>query len=281
MASMNTDPKRFTYFGALWQSFFSRSLYIDVAKRWRGAAFLYLLLIVILGWLPELAKRQMSLERLRGEWADGLIRQVPAISITDGIASADVETPYFIRDPKDGKVLAIIDFTRQYTNLDNTSAVVLLTRKHVICKKSRLETRTYNLSAVKHFAIDQTRARRWVYLFLTWIVVLTAPLVIALSYGFRIGQALIYAALGMVFANSFHVQLTYSTLLRIACVALTPVVIFTTVTALLPMFRAFPWLGGWLIHLVIAVLYIRFAVKACAAEPVESPSAPSVSAPLA
>lgn len=278
---MNTEPKRFTYFGALWQSFFSRSLYIDVAKRWRGGAFLYLLLVVTLSWLPELAKRQMSLEQLRGDRADGLLRQVPAISITDGVASADVETPYFIKDPKDGKVLAIIDFTKHYRNLENTSAVVLLTRKHLVLKRSRWEARTYNLSAVKHFAIDQARARRWVYLFLTWIVVLTAPLVIALSYGFRIGQALIYAALGMAFANSFHVKLTYGALLRIACVALTPVIIFTTVTDLLPLPRTFPWLGGWLIHLVIAVLYIRFAVKACAARPAEPPSAPSASAPLA
>ena len=278
---MDRDPRGFTYVDALWQSFFSPALYVDVARRWQGIGFLYLLLIVTISWLPDLVKMQASLQEWNRTAAEGLIRQVPAIDISDGAASADVDTPYFIKDPKDGKVLAIIDFTKHYRNLENTSAVVLLTRKHLVLKRSRWEARTYNLSAVKHFAIDQARARRWVYLFLTWIVVLTAPLVIALSYGFRIGQALIYAALGMAFANSFHVKLTYGALLRIACVALTPVIIFTTVTDLLPLPRTFPWLGGWLIHLVIAVLYIRFAVKACAARPAEPPSAPSASAPLA
>jgi len=278
---MNTEPKRFTYFDALWQSFFSRSLYIDVAKRWGGVGFLYLLLIVVIGWLPDLVKMQIGVQDFRGEAVEGLIRQVPAINITDGVASANVETPYCIKDPKDGKVLAIIDFTGQYTNLENTTAAALLTRKEAVLKQSGRETRTYNLSGVKHFAIDQTRVRHWVHLFVTWIVVLIAPFVIVFTYAFRICQALIYAALGMAFANWFHVKLTYSTLLRIACVALTPVIIFTTVTGLFPLPRTFPRSLLWLIHLAIAVWYISFGVKACATEPAEFPPTPSASAPLA
>jgi len=278
---MDTEPRRFSYFDALWQSFFSPSLYIDVAKRWHGVGFLYLLLIVVISWLPDLAKMETSLQQLRGDSSEGLIRQVPAISITDGVASANVETPYFIKDPKDGKVLGIIDFSGQYTNLENTSAVVLLTRKEVTTKQSGRETRTYNLSGVKHFAIDQTRVRHWVNLFLTWFTVLITPFVIVFTYGFRIVQALIYAALGMALANGFHVKLTYSTLLRLACVALTPVVIFTTVTDLIPVFRALPRPLVFLIHLAIAVWYLSVAVKACATEPAVSPSTPSASAPQA
>jgi hypothetical protein len=53
---MNAESRRFTYLDALWQSFFSHSLYLDVASRWRGVGFLYLLFIVILGWVPDLAK---------------------------------------------------------------------------------------------------------------------------------------------------------------------------------------------------------------------------------
>jgi len=35
---MDAEPKRYTYLDTLWQSFYSQSLYIDVAKRWRGGA---------------------------------------------------------------------------------------------------------------------------------------------------------------------------------------------------------------------------------------------------
>ena len=138
---MDAESKRFTYLDALWQSFFSPSLYVDVARRWSGVGFLYLLLIVVLSWVPDLAKLQMGFRQMRGESAEALIRQVPAITISDGVASADVETPYFIKDPKDGKVLAIIDFTEKYTDLENTSAVLLLTRKDLITKQSGKETR--------------------------------------------------------------------------------------------------------------------------------------------
>jgi hypothetical protein len=278
---MNMEPKRFNYFDALWQSFFSRSLYIDVAKNWHGVGFLYLLLIVIISWVPDLAKMQIGVQEFRADAAEGFIRQLPAIKITDGVASTEVETPYFIKDPKSGDVVAIIDFTGQYTGLDNTSAKMLLTRKEVITKKSERETRSYSLAGVKDFTLDQTRVRRWVYIFATWLVVVITPFVIVFTYGFRICQVLIYAALGMAFASSFHVKLTYSTLLRITCVALTPVVIFTTVTDLFPMLRTFPRLLVWPIHLAIALFYIGFAVKACASEPAGFPSTPSAAAPLA
>jgi hypothetical protein len=113
---MDVEPKRFTYFDALWQSFFSRSLYIDVAKRWGGVGFLYLLFIVIIGLLPSTAKLQIGLQQIRGDEAEGILRQIPEITITDGVASTNVETPQFIKDPHNGKVLAIIDFTGRYTD---------------------------------------------------------------------------------------------------------------------------------------------------------------------
>ena len=278
---MNAEPKRFNYLDALWQSFFSHPLYVDVARRWRGVGFLYLLLLVILSWLPDFAKMQSGLEHLRGEASEGFIRQVPALNITDGVASADVATPYFIKNPKDGKVLAIVDFTGKYTNLDDTPAVVLLTRTEVITKQSGRETRSYSLSGVKHFSIDQNRVRRWFQLFVAWFVALITPFVICCSYAFRICQALIYAAVGLAFANSFHVKLAYDTLLRIACVALTPVIIFSIVTDLLPGFRTFPRPILWLIDIAIAVWYVSFGVKACATEPPEFPPSETTSAPLA
>jgi len=271
---MNTEAKRFGYVDALWQSFFSGPLYVDVAKRWHGLGFLYLLLIVIIGWLPDLGKMQTSMQQLRGEEAEAYIRQVPPVTITDGVASSEVETPYFIKDPKSGKVLAIMDFTGQYTSLDNTSAVLLLTRKEVMSKQSGAETRTYNLSGVKSFHLDQARVRHWVDLFRTWIVAVIAPFVIAFTYAFRIVQALIYAGVGALFANSFHVKLPYSALLRVACVALTPVIIFTAVWDLLPIPKAFPTIAVWLIRLAIALAYIHLAIKAYAAEPVNGPAPP-------
>ena len=277
---MDAEPKRFNYIDALWQSFFSPLLYVDVAKRWRGVGFVYLLLIVVISWAPDLAKLHIDLQAWRGEAGEAYIRQIPAITITKGVASADVETPCFIKDPKDGKVLGIIDFTGQYTSLENTSAVVLLNRKEVTSKQSGNEVRTYSLSGVEHFSIDQNRVRRWVQLFLTWFVVFIAPWVIVFTFAFRIVQALVYGAVGMAFANSFRVKLTYSALLRLTCVALTPVVFITTAAEFLPLHYPFPRFWAWMFHVALALFYLGFAVKACATAAVASPPTPASPAPL-
>jgi hypothetical protein len=276
---MDGEPKRFGYLDALWQSFFSSPLYADVARHWRGVGFLYLLLVVIISWAPDLVKMQIGFQQARGGPAERYIRQVPAITITDGVASADVETPYFIKDPDNGKTLAIIDFTGKYTDLENTTAVFLLTRKDVITKQSGRETRTYSLAGVKQFAVDPARLRSWANIFFNLFVAVIAPFVIVFSFVFRIVQALIYAAVGMAFASMYHVKLGYETLLRLTCVALTPVIIFTTVTDLLLVHHTVPRPLLWLVHLAIAIWYVSFAVKSCPAVPLESSPAPA--APLA
>jgi hypothetical protein len=277
---MDGESKRFSYIDALWQSFFSRALYADVAQRWRGLGFLYLLFIVVLGWVPSLVKMQVAMEHARSGSSEALIRQVPAITITDGTASADVETPYFIKDPSDGKILAIIDFTGQYTSLEGTSAALLLTRHNLVTKQSGQEIRSYDLSGVKHFSLDQAHVRRWWSLLLTWLVVLITPFAIGFAYAFRICQALVYAAVGMAFASRYRVPLNYSALLRIACVAVTPVIAVIALTDLLPLPPSFPHSLLWLMHIVIAIWYIAFGVKACAAEPVEFVPPPSPPAPV-
>lgn len=275
------ETKRFNYLEAIWQSFFSPALYADVGLRWRGVGFLYLLLIVIISWVPDLAKMEIGAQEFGSSAAEGYLQQLPAINITDGVASASVDTPYFIKDPKTGEVDAIIDFTGKYTDLDNTTAKMLLMRKSVIMKQSKDQTKVYSLAGVKNFSLDQEHVRHWIHLFVTWIVVVMAPIVIIFTYAFRIVQALIYAALGMAFASSFRLKLTYGTLVRITCVALTPVIIFTMATDLIPMHRTFPRTLVWLVHIAIAVIYLRFGVKACVVKPDEPAPTPLEPSPLA
>ena len=45
--------KRYSIFHPLVLSFFSKSLYRDVGKNWRGTGLLYLLLIIALLWIPS------------------------------------------------------------------------------------------------------------------------------------------------------------------------------------------------------------------------------------
>ena len=92
--------KRYSIFHPLVLSFFSKSLYRDVAKHWRGTGLLYLFIILALIWIPSIIKGQLA----TSAWVDGdskeITKQIPAITISKGQVSTDVTTPYFIKDPK-------------------------------------------------------------------------------------------------------------------------------------------------------------------------------------
>ena len=73
--------------------------------------------------------------------------------------STDVPNPHFIKDPKTGKDIAIIDTTGQYQTLEQTDAQFLLTKSKVIVNKSGGRSETYDLSGVQNFYLDRELSR--------------------------------------------------------------------------------------------------------------------------
>ena len=89
---------------------------------------------------------------------------------------------------------------------------------------------------------------------------------------------LVYAAVGLLYNNLLNTHLSYQTLMRLAAVALTPVILLNLLMEFLP-FRIPGW---WLIGTIIGLAYLIFAVKSNAessSPPVQpwsnSPSPPS------
>lgn len=239
-------------------SFYSQPLYQDVGKNWKGAAFLYLLLVLALCSLPGVVQMQVGLADFVQKDAAGLIQQIPRISISDGEVSTDVETPYYITDPKTHKPLIIIDLTGRFTSLEGTEAKVLLTKKQVIAKKSDQETRVYDLSGVKKFSIDRATIERWLQLARSWITLLLFPLVLLFSYCYRVFQVFIYGLIGLIFAKISHASLDFMASVRLSIIAITPVLVLDTVLDLAKV-HVPSW---WLICFLIAMGYLFFGIKA-------------------
>jgi Protein of unknown function (DUF1189) len=250
--------KRYSIFHPIVLSFYSKSLYQDVGKQWRGTGLGYLLLLLAVCWAPEMWKMQVGFTKFtRNEGAD-LVKQIPAITISKGEVTTNVENPYFIKDPKNGTVLAIIDTTGQYTSLGNTPAKMLLTKDQLITKKNDYETQTYDLKNVKSFYFDQHKAQSWLDLARKWLTVVLYPLVLLFSFLYRAVQALLYALIGMIFAKIMKATLGYMALLRLAIIAVTPAVIVDTIHSLGNVHTPY-----WsLICFLIAMAYLLFAVKA-------------------
>ena len=258
--------KRYSIFHPLVLSFFSKSLYRDVGKHWRGTGLLYLLVVLALVWIPTIIKGHLEMSK----WVDGdskeITKQIPAITITKGRVSTDVTTPYFIKDPKTGSDIAVIDTTGEHETLENTDAKLLLTKSKVIVSKNEMETQTYDLSGIQSFYLDRPKVENWLTAVRRWFVPVLYPLAVIFSFIFRAIQILIYALVGLLFARILHANLDFKTLMRLAAIAITPVLVLDLILEFVP--RHIP---RWsLIGIVIALGYLFFAVKVNA-EPEDVP----------
>lgn len=250
--------KRYSFFHAPVLSFFSRSFYRDVGRHWGGTGLLYLFIILALMWIPTMIKMQVGVNRFVGSESKKLTDQIPAITISHGKVSTDVPTPYYIRDPDSGTPFAIIDTTGGNETLETAPAKVLLLTKSKLIMRNERETKTYDLSGVESFYVDRARVEGWLATVKTWFVPVAYPLALAFSFVVRAIQILIYALIGLLFAHLLQATLSYKTLMRLAAVAITPVLVLDLILEFSPGHIPF-----WsLLGLGIGLGYLFFAVKA-------------------
>jgi hypothetical protein len=243
-------------------SFFSKELYSDVALHWRGVNFLYLLLLLAICWIPIMIKLNNSITQFVDNEAPRIVEQVPKITITNGEASIDEPQPYYIKAPDSNSTLAIIDTTGTIKSLDNTGAYLLLTKKTLIVRQSDVETRAYSLAQVKNFVLTSDRLMKWLHIFKKIFIIILYPLALLSSFIFRIIQALIYGAIGLLFASWCRIKLSYDALIRLSVIAVTPCIIISTVLLLANVHLSY----DALIYFLIAMAYLLFGVKATAGE---------------
>ncbi len=260
--------RQYGVFHPLLLSFFSKSLYRDVAKNWKGVAFSYLLLLLGLTWVPVMMHFHNNLSDGISREAPRIVNQIPKITITKGEVSVDVPVPYYIIDPKSGEQIVAIDTSGQITSLDQTKAVVLLTKKNLIMRQQhRGETRIFDLSAIQSLTLDRDSVMGWVQAFKKWFPLIAYPFAVAGSFVYRIIQVLIYALIGMLFASILKTTLDYAALVRLSVIAITPVVLLNTLRRLLDVHVPLTWL----ISFAIAMVYLFMAVKAnSGTEPVQT-----------
>lgn len=251
--------KKYNFFQMLYLSFFSRAAYQDAAHNWRGTGFAYLFMLVAIFWVPFSLLAGAGLAVLIKEDAPAFIKQLPTIHINKGVVSIDKPVPYFIKNPKTGNVLAIIDTSGKYTSLENTKATVLITKKQGFFKKSADETRVYDFAGVKDFTLTQDKASSIVTTIKNWVVVLMLPVLLGFAFVYRIIVALILAFIGNYIINPMaKTKLQFEQILRLSVIAMTPAylvgVFFEVSTLKLPF--------SWFLFGVLTLAYLAFGISA-------------------
>lgn len=250
--------KKYSLFEIPILSFFSKDLYKDVGQNWKGIAVFYLLLLLAFCWIFETWAVHIKVSQFIAKETPPFIEQIPEITIRDGKVSINEPEPYFIYDPGTKEIIAIIDTTGQYDSLDNAEAYLLLTKNKLIGRKSETETRVYDLSGIDNFFLDQAKVNTYVSIFESYFPFVFYVFAVIFSFIFRLVLVLMYGGIGFLFCRVANVRLDYQTLVRLAVIASTPVIILDTVLEVsnvnIPLF--------WLISLALAMFYLYFGVRA-------------------
>ncbi len=247
--------KQYSTIDALYRSFYSVSLYRDVALNWRKTSFLYLMLLLAVSLIPAMFRVQADVAAYVNREAPKIIRQVPVITIKKGRVSVDAPMPCIIREPETHTPLLIIDTTGRWTSLDNTEAAALLTSSSLILRGNPAG---YDLSDVDEFVVDQSRIYEWAERFLESFILFLYPIALVVSYVLRVIQALFLAVVGLFFCRSRNIPLGYPAVLSIAIIALTPAVVLNSIHSYL----AVPVPFWWFLNFIIALGYLTFGVLA-------------------
>lgn len=104
------DAPVYGYWSALWKSFYSRRLYVDIGKRWKGYGLVYLLLVIAILSIPFFLKMTISFNQAFKEQIVEPLLKMPLFYVQNGNVVFDKPMPYLIDNDKK-QTLIIIDTT--------------------------------------------------------------------------------------------------------------------------------------------------------------------------
>lgn len=249
-------------------SFFSPGLYRDVAENWTGLGLLYLLILYLIDWVLLGALVILPFSSLLSNEPSKYISQLPTLTISDHVLSIAEPTPYEIKDPVGGTVAAIIDPTRNTMKLEETDPPIVVTSNYILQKDTAGNSMVlWPITSLPdgEYSRDQLQS-------LINMVVLAVPLAFLLILGpvffvFLVMLALIYGAIALLISSILKKNLSYTTCVRLATMAMTPAMVLTVPAWLLGAANSWASWGIWsLISAIIVIAYLAIAVKVAAIE---------------
>lgn len=259
---------------SIFLSFYSKSLYQDVAREWKGLALGYLLLVMAICWLPFSFDFHRFLNQYSSQILPGIVTQFPTITIAKGKLSIDKPVPYFIKQPGDGLTLIVFDTSGKYTSLDQISAFALVTQNKIMVQEQGAPASkfsTYSLDKFHDTTISKANVHYVADKVVFWSSVLMYPIAVIIAFVYRLLQILLLAGISLLFASLYRIPLTYRAAIRLAVVAFTPMLILATLVEyfVLPI----PYLGVFSALLVVGYLgYAVYAQKEIEPTPSSTPA---------
>ncbi len=258
---------------ALYLSFFSPKLYVDVAKRWSGYGFFYFFLMICLLVIPAYVRIAMDFNHYFEEQVMNPIKAIPPITIRDKQFVVDKPMPYVIKN-QEGKTLVIIDTTGKINTITNhyPDLMILITKNKIDLRLPKLKISMFgtipiagDVQSLTLSAENNNEAfsgQEWIEKshlgFLKWLCIFSMyPAFVFFPLGLFFLLMVAFVFLARVFAHViFNMTLNFQVASRLLMVASTPV--FTALFIAIATNKTI--IGGNLIYVAILAVYFSYAI---------------------
>lgn len=272
-AIRNITHPLYHYYQAVYLSFFSPRIYVDVANRWKGIGFLYLMFVLILASIPLTARMIIDFNRYFDQAMIYPVMQLPPLMIQNGIVSLDKPMPYIIKNSQ-GDIVSIVDTTGTINAIDHhyPHLAILITKNKIAYRppKMRLFFNQHQSQigdAVYEQTLDENDnevfdVQEWfksshVGMLKHLGQFLMYPLVLSVLCSAYLIVTLLFALLGQLVAQlMFSTKLKFKETCRLLSVAVTPQLMIFII--LLTCNLVLPWAG--IVYTSLIAGYFSFAV---------------------
>ena len=255
--------KEFSYLRAIPASFYSKALYRDVYANWKGFGFLYLFIAMLAFSIPVVlvfCLLSFTVTPQKPFDFTYILKQVPALTFKNGELALDAPQPVMIHTPdKGGSVIAIIDTTHDlgYWQEQSSETPMVMSKSQWVSRKNATTKELHDYPKDFNQTVTSSTLEDWLEMGLhfLWLVPLFVwPFFIGFTFVYRILQALLYGGFGIAIAHFTKTNVTYEQSVRLACVAVTPVLFLSLVLV---------WLFhlGWYTTFALAMVYLWYGMR--------------------
>jgi len=266
------DKPVFKYWEAIYRSFYSSYLYVDVAKRWKGFGFMYLLLVFAIFSIPYALKTGLAYQTAVKQQLIEPITLLPILKVVNGKVAFDKPMPYLVKN-KENQVVAVIDTTTKNPNftqgypfqsifISENKATFKVPMFNFFKGEANLpafgtpiEQSLENLNGTfngKQF-VAEGRLRS-VEITVPWMIYFV---IVSTCFFFSIGLYVFTSLLAQLYARLFFkIQLPFKKVCLLLIVSSTPMLLF----AFLCLFLQLLFKSQGIVLLVVMVLYFTFAL---------------------
>ena len=216
----------FGYLQAIFMSFYSVDLYVDVRHRWRGFGAVYLVCVMAVVTLPWSISTGIEQYNYYNEVLIPTIKKMPTLDINDGALDFHDKQPFFINNPITKNPLLIIDTTGKVKDLPNKKypdAVLLFTKYAIISQFGNMPP---SVQKIKEELTGKVPSDAVITMFQRLKTIYFSafyPMMMMLWFGVIFGFLGVIAFLLKMFSVSvMRYEISYKIALRLACVSFTP-----------------------------------------------------------